>query len=137
MNAVHLFGKVVETPEVVRTREEERMLVVVKVATHKTWRSKSGKREERTDEHCVTCWGGAAEVAARDLRKGDLIAVDGEIHQQAYVDHQTGRLKRTTKITAVKIHLPDTDKFYEFFEQDEIQMADEGTSTLVPLKSVP
>jgi single-stranded DNA-binding protein len=137
MNSVHLFGKVAEKPEVVRTRVDGRLLVVIKILTPHTWRDKSGKRQERVDSNTVTCWGGAAEVAARDVQPGDLIGIDGMVHDTSYVDRSTGRIKWTKKITATKLHLPDTDKFYEFFEQECLPEDEESTSTSVPLKSVP
>lgn len=46
----------------------------------------------------VDLWGATAELAARAVRKGDRIAVQGRLSQEEWTDKETGKARNRVKI---------------------------------------
>ena len=70
-NKVQLIGNLGSAPEV-RTFEGGRKMARFSVATHASYRDANGVKIEETQWHNVVAWGKVAEIAEKQLQKGDL-----------------------------------------------------------------
>ena len=95
-NDTRLVGVVREEP---KTREvgEGRALTVVSVATKST-----ANGREREDWHMVNLWGKNAE-AARDLKAGDTIAINGSLRHRAIGEE--GHTRKLSSIECQKVQV--------------------------------
>jgi single-strand DNA-binding protein len=74
-------------------------MVSFSLATSESYTTKDGKKVEQTEWHNVVIWRGLAEVAAKYLRKGKLIYLEGKLRTRAY-DDKEGNKRYTTEIVA-------------------------------------
>lgn len=59
------------------------------VATNKRWKDReTGKDQESTEWHNIVGWKGLAELAAKHLRKGAPVYVEGEIRTRTFEDKE-------------------------------------------------
>lgn len=61
--------------------------------------TKNGVKEEHTEWHNIVLWRGLAEAAAKVLRKGKLIYLEGKCHTRSFED-KSGIRRYTTEIVA-------------------------------------
>jgi single-strand DNA-binding protein len=57
---------------------------------------------ERTEWHNIVMWGGLAESAARLLKKGTLIYIEGKASTRSFIDKE-GNKKYSTEIILLTI----------------------------------
>lgn len=57
-------------------------VTVLSLATSKKYKDAQGAQQEQTTWHNVSCFSKLAEVAAKYVNVGDLICVQGEIHNR-------------------------------------------------------
>src|SRR6056297_942425 len=98
MNKVILIGNVGADPEI-RETKAGKLVASFSIATNKKIRG-----EQQTEWHRITCWEKKAEVVENYVRKGDRIAIEGEIRCGTYTD-KDGIERNTTDITAYQIEL--------------------------------
>ncbi|WP_432340205.1 single-stranded DNA-binding protein [Yersinia enterocolitica] len=68
------------------------------LATGESWTDKNtGKRQERTEWHRVTCFGKIAEIIAQYAKKGSRIYVEGKNRTREWTDDQ-GIKRYTTEV---------------------------------------
>ena len=94
MNQVNLIGNVGAEPETRYTQGGD-PIVNVRLATTERWK-KDGEKQEKTEWHRVTFFGGVAKVVQNHVSKGDRIAVTGKIHYSEY--EKDGVRKFSTEI---------------------------------------
>lgn len=80
-NKIMLIGRLVATPEMVKT-PNDKSVARVTVAVNRRFKSKDGERE--ADFVNVVFWGRLAETLASYGTKGSLISVDGELRTRSY-----------------------------------------------------
>jgi single-strand DNA-binding protein len=90
MNKVMLFGNLGADPELRKTPSGASVLKV-RLATNRSWVNKDGVREDETQWHNVTIFGGRGEGLARVLRKGSFLLVEGRIQTHSYEKEGTRR----------------------------------------------
>jgi single-strand DNA-binding protein len=56
----------------------------MRIATNRKFVDSKGEKQERTDWHRIVVFGQQAEACAKYLKKGRLIAVQGEMHSRSY-----------------------------------------------------
>jgi|SRR5579863_10477366 len=117
MNAVHLLGKVLNDPELHKTHVAGQSVVNLRLLTHEVWRDRDDHRQERTDCHRLVLWGNAAEIAAERIRKNDVIGIDGKLQTRTY--EKNGETRTAVEVTVTRLHLPLTDTWYDFPEEDK------------------
>ncbi|PGH39375.1 MAG: single-stranded DNA-binding protein [Candidatus Nephrothrix sp. EaCA] len=84
VNKVILVGRLGKDPEV-RTLEGGVTHVRFSMATSESYKDKTtGEKKEMTEWHNVSLWSGLAEVAAKYLRKGDLVYIEGRLRTRSY-----------------------------------------------------
>lgn len=90
-----LLGRCGKDPEV-RNLNSGDKVANFSLATSKSWRSKSGEKEEKTSWHQIVVFGKLAEIVEKYVTKGSQLYLEGEI---SYEDYEKDGIKRqSTKI---------------------------------------
>jgi single-strand DNA-binding protein len=97
INKVILVGHLGKDPEF-RVLTDNAAVVSFPLATAETIR-KNGERVEETEWHNIVMWRGLAEAAAKMLKKGKLIYLEGKCRTRLFND-KSGVKKYTTEIVA-------------------------------------
>lgn len=95
MNRIIIIGRLTQTPILKATQNNisvTRLCVAV---------NRSADRE-KTDFFNVIAWRGLAEVCAKNLVKGQQVAVTGELHTRSY-ETEDGQKRYTAEIAAADI----------------------------------
>lgn len=80
-NKIMLIGRLVATPEMVKT-PNNKSVTRVTLAVNRRFKSKDGERE--ADFVTVVFWGRLAETLASYGTKGSLVSLDGELRTRTY-----------------------------------------------------
>lgn len=100
LNSCTLLGRLGKDPET-RITTGGKNVCTFSLAT-----DRRGGGEEVTDWHRITCWEKTAEIAAKYLRKGSQVLVQGTI-QYSKFQGKDGTEKYSTDITARQITFVD------------------------------
>ena len=88
LNKVQIIGFLGQDPEMRFTTNGD-PVCNLNVATSETWKDKStGEKRESTEWHRVVIFGKPAEVAAKYLRKGSQLYVEGKIVSKKFTDKE-------------------------------------------------
>ena len=98
-NVVKLAGVLGTAPELRLTANGNAVATLI-VYTNYTVRNDDGSRRQESDRHRVIVWGLHAEKAARLLRKGSKIRVQGRMTYPTWKDKQTGATRYGAEIVA-------------------------------------
>lgn len=90
MNKVFLIGNLTRDPELTETTSGVKICRFT-IAVNRNYTSADGER--KTDFFNIVAWRGHGETAARYLRKGNKVAVNGSIELRNYEDREG--IKRT------------------------------------------
>jgi len=82
MNSVEIIGNLVKKPIYKEYESEDK---TVRVAKYTIAAQRNGKKEEADFISC-TAFGNDAVYASKYMDKGDLIAVEGNLHSSSYMD---------------------------------------------------
>ena len=69
------------------------------LATSESYKDKNGEWQTKTEWHNIVVWRNTAEYAAKNLKKGMMICVEGKIRTRSWEDKE-GRTCYTTEIVA-------------------------------------
>ena len=97
MNKVLLEGHLGKDP-VMKHTPSGATVVNFSIATKETY-SKNGEKHEKTEWHNIVVWGKNAENAAKYLKKGSHVFIEGSLQTRSY-DDKNGVKKYTTEIVA-------------------------------------
>ncbi|MCJ8211571.1 single-stranded DNA-binding protein [Mucilaginibacter sp. RS28] len=97
INKVILVGHLGKDPEL-RKLQGDVSVTSFPLATSQT-NMQNGQKVEQTDWHNIVMWRGLADVAAKFLKKGKLIYLEGKLRTRDFEDKE-GVLKTTTEIVA-------------------------------------
>ena len=97
INKVILLGNVGADPEV-RALEGGKKVARIRVATTERYTDQQGNKQELTEWHSVTLWGGLADVADNYLHKGSQVYIEGKIRTREY--EHNGEKRYATEIMA-------------------------------------
>ena len=98
VNKVTLVGRVGRDTEV-RRLENGTPVGKFSIATNESYKDNTGEWKELTEWHEIVVWRGSAEYAEKNVKKGDLVYVDGKITHRKYTD-KDGIERTTTEIVA-------------------------------------
>src|SRR5262245_62486408 len=101
VNHVVLVGNLGSDPEV-RTFGDQQKVTRLSVATHEIVRKRSGERERQTEWHQVVAWAALGERAAKHLRKGRHVLVEGKLQTRVWADAR-GNKHITAEVRADRI----------------------------------
>ena len=97
INKVILIGHLGKDPEM-RYLEGGVSVTSFPLATSESF-NKDGQKVEQTEWHNIVMWRGLADVAAKFLKKGKLVYVEGKLRTRSFEDKE-GNKKYTTEIVA-------------------------------------
>ena len=96
MNRVTLLGHAGRDPEI-RTIKSGDKTATFSLATTEKWRRKDGGTGEATEWHRIVVFGAAVDAAAKLVRKGAALLIEGRITSHEYQDKK-GDNRRVTEI---------------------------------------
>ena len=67
------------------------------MATNRTWKDKSGQKQEQAEFHNIVAWGKQAEICSQWLKKGSPVLVEGRLQTRAWEGKEGGK-RYTTEI---------------------------------------
>ena len=95
-NKVQLIGRV-SNPPLLRITPGGKKWVRFSIAIDEVHRNTKGDKIIQTQWHSLIAWEQQAEIAARFLRRGIEVAIDGRLVTHVYTDKE-GRKKRVTEV---------------------------------------
>jgi single-strand DNA-binding protein len=101
INKVILLGNLGKDPEV-KNFEGGAMKTSFSLATSEPYKDKNGNRVDQTEWHNIVLWRQPAEFAAKYLKKGYTVYLEGRIKTRSWDDPTQGK-KYITEIEADKI----------------------------------
>lgn len=115
MNKVILIGNICKDPELSETNSG---VAVCRFSIAVNRRRASAEAEQQTDFFNVTAWRGLAEAVARYCKKGNKIAVTGQIQIRTYEDRE-GAKRTSIDVVAEEV------EFLSQKQNDEAKTAEE------------
>ena len=126
VNKVILVGNVGKDPEI-RHLENGTPVCSFPLATSESYNNKAGERVTNTDWHNIVLWRGLAEIAAKYVKKGSQIYVEGRIKTRSY-DDKDGNKRYTTEIVGDSMQMlgrkPDGEGQSSGSAQEDKMVAD-------------
>lgn len=103
LNKVFLMGHLGKDPEIRKTQSGTKQAKFSLATTEYHKDKNTGENRSKTDWHNVVAWGKPADsVERKDLRKGDLVHIEGKINYMAW-DDPSGQKKYSTSITLIHL----------------------------------
>ncbi len=96
LNKVILIGRVTTDIEM-RSTPSGQSVCTFSLATNRTWKDKSGQKQEESQFHRIVLWQKLAEIASQFLSKGALVMIEGRIQNRSWED-KSGVKRYTTEI---------------------------------------
>lgn len=97
LNKVFLYGNLTRDPEL-KALPGGSQVANFGLATNRSFKDKSGQRQEATEFHNIVAFGRTAEVIAQYVKKGRPIFVEGRITTRSWDDKETGKKNYRTEI---------------------------------------
>lgn len=97
LNKVLLYGNLTRDPEL-KALPSGQQVANFGMATNRTYKDKSGQKQEATEFHNVVAFGRTAEVIAQYCKKGRPIYVEGRLQTRSWDDKETGKKNYRTEI---------------------------------------
>ncbi len=83
LNRVELIGNLGQDPEM-KTTPQGVSVCTLRVATSDSYKGQDGNWVENTDWHTVILWDRLAERAAKNLKKGSKVYIEGRLKHRSY-----------------------------------------------------
>jgi single-strand DNA-binding protein len=96
LNKVTLIGNLGKDPEL-QSLEENIQVAKFSLATTETYKDKAGNSRADTEWHTIVLWRNMATLAAKYLKKGSMIYLEGKIKTRSY-DDKEGTKRYVTEI---------------------------------------
>jgi single-strand DNA-binding protein len=96
LNKVILIGNLGQDPEA-RFTPQGTAVTNLSLATNEAWKDQSGEMQDRTEWHRVVLYGRPAETAAKYMKKGQMVYVEGRLNTREWEDKNQIK-RRTTEI---------------------------------------
>jgi len=97
LNKVFLYGNLTRDPEL-KALPSGGQVVNFGLATNRTYKDKSGAKQEATEFHNIVAFGRTAEVIAQYMKKGRPIFVEGRITTRSWEGKEDGKKQYRTEI---------------------------------------
>ena len=95
---VMLIGRVSIYPEL-RRMDNSRSKLNLRLATTESYKNPNGEWQDITDWHTIVMWGPMADRGEKDIKKGNLVYIEGKIRTRSWEDKE-GHKKYATEIIA-------------------------------------
>lgn len=103
LNKVILVGRLTKDPEL-KSLPSGTQVTSFGLATGRTFKDKSGQKQQQTEFHNIVLFGRSAEIASQYLTKGALTLIEGRIQTRSWKD-QAGNTRYRTEIIGERIQL--------------------------------
>ena len=107
MNHVSIMGRLCADPELRYTNQSDIPVTSFRIAVERDYAGQSGERE--TDFFDVTAWRGTAEIICEYFSKGRMIAIDGRLETQSWVDRDKNN-RVSVGIVAESVYFADSKR---------------------------
>jgi len=97
LNKVFLYGNLTRDPEL-KALPSGGQVANFGLATNRTYKDKSGAKQESTEFHNIVAFGRTAEVIAQYVKKGRPIFVEGRITTRSWEGKEDGKKQYRTEI---------------------------------------
>jgi single-strand DNA-binding protein len=97
INKVTILGNLTRDPEI-RALPSGIKVASFSLATNRTWKDQSGKKQDATEYHNIVSFGKLAELIAQYSKKGSSLYVEGRLQTRSWDDKATGEKKYRTEI---------------------------------------
>ena len=97
LNKVFLYGNLTRDPEL-KALPSGSNVANFGLATNRTYKDKSGAKQEATEFHNIVAFGRTAEVIAQYCKKGRPIFVEGRIQTRSWEGKEDGKKQYRTEI---------------------------------------
>ncbi|HET9641311.1 MAG TPA: single-stranded DNA-binding protein [Candidatus Paceibacterota bacterium] len=97
LNKVFLYGNLTRDPEL-KALPSGGQVANFGMATNRSFKDKSGARQETTEFHNVVAFGRTAEVIAQYVKKGRPLFVEGRITTRSWEGKEDGKKQYRTEI---------------------------------------
>lgn len=98
LNKVTLIGNLGKDPET-KTLDEKLVITKFTMATTESYKDEKGEKQIVTEWHNIVLWNKQAELAAKYLKKGSKIYLEGKIKTRSY-ENKEGQKKNVTEVIA-------------------------------------
>jgi len=96
LNKVILIGNLGADPQS-RQLPDGKTVTNLSLATSENWTDKNGTKQTRTEWHRVSIFGKGAEIAAKFMKSGSKVFIEGKLQTRKWED-QNGQKQYTTEI---------------------------------------
>lgn len=103
LNKVQIIGNLTQDIELKQTQNGT-AVTSTSVATNRGIKQADGSYKDVPEFHYITLWGKLAEVAAKYIRKGNKVYIEGRLQTRSWED-QSGQKKYKTEIVAEQLIL--------------------------------
>src|SRR3990170_5412224 len=104
-NKAILVGNLTKDPELKYTPNGQ-PVSTIRIATNRTWITKTGEKKSEAEYHSVVLWGKLAESVSKNLSKGRKILVEGRLRTRNW-QAPDGTKRYATEIVAENIRFLD------------------------------
>ena len=101
-NKVILIGRLVKAPENIQLPSGSVVSNLV-IAYNRNYKDASGQWKEESHFFEVKVFGNLVERVIPQLNKGDLVLIEGRLHQDKWIDKQSGEPRSKIRIVALDI----------------------------------
>jgi len=128
-NKVILIGRLVREPEIVMLPSGSQVSNLV-LAYNRSYKTQDGNWKDESHFFEIKVFGKLAERVIPQLSKGDLVLVEGRLHQDKWTDKESGEPRSKIRIVALdlkllgKVNKPQTEGVGEAFETPEVKEAE-------------
>ena len=140
VNKAIIIGNLGKDPELKSTPNGQ-SVCTFNIATNERWTGKDGEAQERTEWHRIVLWGKNAENAAKYLKKGRPVYIEGRLQTRSWEDKESGVTRYVTEIVGQVMQFlgaptgsgrPDAQPGYVAPGFDESQAAQNATDEDIP-----
>lgn len=96
LNKVTLIGNLGKDPEI-KTIDEKLVVTKFTLATTESYKDEKGEKHNQTEWHNIVLWNKQATLAAKYLKKGSKIYLEGKIKTRSYENKEAIK-KQVTEI---------------------------------------
>ena len=129
-NVIKLAGVLGASPELRLTANGNAVATLI-VYTNYVLRNDDGSTRQESERHRVVVWGLHAEKAARLLRKGSKIRIQGRMTYPTWKDKQTGATRYGAEIVAQTLDYQGAN------DEDEVQAEQPAVEAPAPQPAEP
>lgn len=94
VNRVTLLGNVTRDPELKATSGGQ-SVATFGIATNRTWKDQAGEKQSLAEYHNLVAWGGLAEFAAQNVKKGKPLYIEGYLKTRSWDGPEGSKIFRT------------------------------------------